>query len=695
MNAAAKTVLIVCATALCLTAQTLAPQARRYREAPSPARRAALVRYAAEHPKDVNGALALLVLGVAAVGQADFPEAVRRLEAAQPRLPQLADYTSYYLGLARAGLGEDNAAAKLLESVLPPSPLAGKSALAAAKAYLAADEPLRAIAAIQSQYPLVPQPGADLLLANAAADAGSLVSASLYAQRVYFTYPASKEAETAGPLLTRLREKLGAQYPPPAPETLLGRAAKWMDARNYQRARQEYESLAADLDGRWRELAQVRAGGARYQSGPARAALIYLQGLSPESPEVDAERLYYLVQCARSVNDAGSMKTSLEEMRLRHPGSEWRLEALFSAGNYQLLRHGPEEYTPFFRACYEDFPQSGRAEYCHWKVAWDTYLARRSDAAEMLREHLKRFPQAEKSAAALYFLGRLSEASGAAEEARASYRQIVQRFPGSYYMDLAETRLGGPQSGKSAPLDFEPDAAARPAIARSRLLSSAGLFDLAEAELRYVARTSATPQVLALEAARQASLRDAPDDGLRHIKGAFPAYLGTPLDAAPPEFWRLAFPIPYRASLQQNARVRGLDLYLLAGLIRQESEFSVRAVSRAGARGLMQVMPSTGGELARRLRMGGFRASSLFVADVNIRLGSYHFRNLVDEFQGSVEAALAAYNGGQQRVLEWLSWATYREPAEFVETIPITETRGYVQAVLRNAYIYRRLYAPR
>ena len=98
-------------------------------------------------------------------------------------------------------------------------------------------------------------------------------------------------------------------------------------------------------------------------------------------------------------------------------------------------------------------------------------------------------------------------------------------------------------------------------------------------------------------------------------------------------------------------------------------------------------------ERGRFLR--GFRTSSLFVPDVNVRLGSFYFRTLVDGFQGSVEAALAAYNGGRQRVQEWLTWASYREPAEFVETIPITETRTYVQAVLRNAWMYRRLYAPR
>ena len=107
----------------------------------------------------------------------------------------------------------------------------------------------------------------------------------------------------------------------------------------------------------------------------------------------------------------------------------------------------------------------------------------------------------------------------------------------------------------------------------------------------------------------------------------------------------------------------------------------------------MQVLPVTGRELGRSLKAGNVSAASLFNAALNIRLGTYYFRSMVDACQGSEEAALASYNAGKQRVDDWMTWASYREPAEFVETIPITETRNYVQAVLRNAWMYRRIYA--
>jgi soluble lytic murein transglycosylase len=218
---------------------------------------------------------------------------------------------------------------------------------------------------------------------------------------------------------------------------------------------------------------------------------------------------------------------------------------------------------------------------------------------------------------------------------------------------------------------------------------------LAATELRFAAKSGGRAHVLAMEMARQAGLRNAPDEGLRFIKSVFPDYLGTALDAAPLEFWRLAFPLPYRQSLQRYAKAHGLDLYLLAGLIRQESEFNPQAVSPANARGLMQILPSVGRQLGRTLKAGNVRPASLFNADLNIRLGTYYFRAMVDQYKGSGESALAAYNAGTQRVDDWLTWGDFREPAEFVESIPFTETRGYVQAVLRNAWMYRRIYAVR
>jgi soluble lytic murein transglycosylase len=103
-------------------------------------------------------------------------------------------------------------------------------------------------------------------------------------------------------------------------------------------------------------------------------------------------------------------------------------------------------------------------------------------------------------------------------------------------------------------------------------------------------------------------------------------------------------------------------------------------------------MPSTGRQLSRKLGIRGFRTSMLFSPDTNLKIGTYYLKALSDQLDGRMEATLASYNAGKSRVTGWLSANNFREPAEFIESIPFSETRGYVQSVLRNAEVYRKLY---
>jgi soluble lytic murein transglycosylase len=129
---------------------------------------------------------------------------------------------------------------------------------------------------------------------------------------------------------------------------------------------------------------------------------------------------------------------------------------------------------------------------------------------------------------------------------------------------------------------------------------------------------------------------------------------------------------------------------LVAGLIHQESLFQPQARSGKNAIGLMQLLPQTGHRMAVQSKVH-YAQARLFDPDYNIRLGTVYFAGLVKQF-GTIEAALAAYNAGEDRVIAWTAGPPYRETAEFVDSIPFTETRQYVEIIARNADIYRRLY---
>jgi soluble lytic murein transglycosylase len=370
-------------------------------------------------------------------------------------------------------------------------------------------------------------------------------------------------------------------------------------------------------------------------------------------------------------------------------------------------------YLPLYRACAAGFPNDPRAAWCHWRVAYESYRTDSADTYDILRQHIELYPKSTDVNNALYFLGRFEERKNQLVVARACYQELIARFPNTYFAVIARTRMkdSGIQSAVADPatlqfLDalewpprpefpsFTPGATAQKRLDRAHLLDLTGLTELAEGELKFGALNDGEQEnVYAYYLAKFAMQRDAPEQSVRYIKTYAPNYLFMPLDEAPAGFWQLAFPLPYRDSINRYSQNQSLDPFLVAALIRQESEFSTRVISHANAYGLMQVLPANGRQLARHFGIRRLNASQLLTADRNLELGTYYFHNLLESYGGQVELALASYNAGPSRANLWRTWGPFREPAELIEVVPFHETRGYIQIVLRNADVYQRLYA--
>ena len=687
----------------------LASLVRAYRDSPTPARRAAVQSYAAAHSKDTSGALAQLALGVVAYEHKDYSAAIAAFRKVQ-KLPQIADYTAWYLAASRVESNDfSGIAADLAPTHTTPllSPLSAKAWLLEARA-LETTQPAEGARILRELYAELPQPEGDLTLADCYRAANDLVPAAESYQRVYYLYPTGAAATRAGAALLALKDTMGDAYPQPLPRLMLRRPDRLLELREYALARSEYRSLVDRVAGLERDQARVRIGEADFLKGSAKVACSYLRGLDLAPSEANAERLYDLGECARRQGDDGEMMSALDRLARQYPKSPWRLKALVSAANRFLVVNRPDDYLPLYRAAYQDFPADPAAALCHWKVTFHAYMRGDADAGDLLREHLRNYPAHATAGAALYFLGRRAEQESDFAAARTCYQRFPQAFESHYYAILARARLRTPQIAGAAPsaetarflaavtfpqpnpVPAQSAGATTARIERSRLLRTAGLADLADSELRFGARTDGQPPLLAIEMAGAAA---APHQAMRIMKSLAPEYLNLALSQAPRRFWELLYPLPYRADLVRAASEKNLDPYLLAGLIRQESEFDPQARSRANAFGLTQVRPTTGRLFARQVGIKRFSSRLLFQPAANLKIGVSIFSAMLDQNGGNLEETLAAYNAGPNRAAEWLAWNTYREPAEFVESIPFTETRDYVQAVLRNADIYRRLYA--
>ena len=156
---------------------------------------------------------------------------------------------------------------------------------------------------------------------------------------------------------------------------------------------------------------------------------------------------------------------------------------------------------------------------------------------------------------------------------------------------------------------------------------------------------------------------------------------------------RVLYPFPYREIVTREAEEAGIEPLFLASLIRQESAFAPAIRSRAGAIGLMQVMPETGRELARGQGILGFTPESLETAEINLHLGTTFWVDMERRYgDGNLPLALSAYNAGPSRARRWRLLPEARDPLVFTERIPFDETRGYVKNITRNLHVYRFLY---
>ena len=175
------------------------------------------------------------------------------------------------------------------------------------------------------------------------------------------------------------------------------------------------------------------------------------------------------------------------------------------------------------------------------------------------------------------------------------------------------------------------------------------------------------------------------------LRQAFPA-LGTPLQAAvPAEALELYYPLHYRDAVERWAAARDLPVPLVLGVIRQESAFDLTATSRAGARGLMQLMPGTARDEAKKLGVG-FATDKLYDPDYSIRLGTSYFAQVLGMFDGNVELALAGYNSGPYRLKRQWKEARHREVDAFIEDLQLEEPKTYVRRILLLSDSYARLY---
>jgi soluble lytic murein transglycosylase len=344
------------------------------------------------------------------------------------------------------------------------------------------------------------------------------------------------------------------------------------------------------------------------------------------------------------------------------------------------------------RACVHPRPGGFSDDACFHAGVLSYALGDARRAAASFDELPKRFPNSGEALAATYWAGRSYERLTNTELARERWTTVMQREPLSYYASRSAARLGTPQSLPAASA-IPPSSEFQPALRRAELLEYLGMETEERHEYDAVERAAATQPARALAAGAMLLERT---EAIRAIRLGWRAVgvARTARDSGGPaddRAYGLVYPLFHEVELVARARENNLDPALVAAVIRQESSWHPRAVSRAGARGLMQIMPVVGEAIARSRGYPTWDPALLFEPTVSLELGSAHLRAALSSYS-SLPRALAAYNAGGSRVRRWVRRTGAGDPELFVERIPFVETRDYVRIVMRNAELYRALH---
>ena len=670
----------------------------------SPAAYAGVEAYARAHAKEDAGALAWLVVGYAHVLDKDYAKAIDPLNRAKPLAGDLGDYVAYYLGTAYQQTGRQGEALATLANFAanyPDSLLVRDADVSYAGALLSDGRPAEAAELLEKER-LPARSDIEFTIGKAYAALGQQEKAVAALANVYYNMPNADEADAAYAELKNL-----PQAPPATAAQRKTRAELLMKAKRYNDAVDEYRELATRSSADDRPAAELEWADALHRAGRNREAKAELTTLPGATADQAAQRLYILGEVYWSLDENEAFYRTVDDLRKTAPTSTWLEQALLSVANLHLVHHEDDQALDAFRELQQRFPNGSRASYAHWKTAWLTLrLGHNDEAKEQFDAQITLYPAGNETSAALYWRARLAEEDNQPDMARAYYEKLSERFRNYYYAELGRLRLSKLDAAPDPPrhypvLDHIPPLNADRItvsdppvddlhVEKAQLLGNGGLVDFAVRELQLAANhggnwaVGATAQ-LCMDTGHY-------DRAIEVMKRSVPSYFAVDIPDLPRLYWEALFPRPYWNDLKRYSVANGLDPYLVASLIRQESEFNAAAVSRANAVGLMQLLPRTGRLVAREVGLGRYNPSQLFTPAINLQLGTRFFRRTVDHFGGSIEYALAAYNAGDDRVEEWLGQGKYRDSQEFVESIPFTETREYVQAILRNASVYRQLY---
>jgi soluble lytic murein transglycosylase len=517
---------------------------------------------------------------------------------------------------------------------------------------------------------------------------------------VYFDYPLSEQADEATSMLT----KVAPESMTPTTDTLgreFARADQLFDAKRYTAARKAFAAIRGVSTSDDRDRADLRVAECDVLLKHTAPAIEALKALQAKPTTRATETRYYYLSAVRDLGRQDDYVVLANQFVDTNPGDPLAEATLYDLATHFTRQDDDARAAATYAELYRRFPAGAHADRAAWKAGW--WAFRNGDYATTIQTFTSAattFRHADYRPGWMYWTGRANARLNDREAAIASFRLVIRDYRNTYYGREAKREL----EALHVPVEnvvvdtARPDPVAAiipgpmPANATLiRALLSAGLYDDAIGELRLVQRDIGTSPLLDATMAYALNRRGDLRPGIQTMRRAYPEFLAQGGEALPTDILAVIFPVAYWDLIRKYSDAHKLDPYIVAALIAQESTFEAGVKSAANAWGLMQILPSTGREYARKLGIAPFRTARLTEPEVNIRIGTAFFADLMDHL-GDLSLALAAYNAGEDRAAHWQAARHGVDRDEFIDDIPYPETQNYVKRIIGTAEDYRLLY---
>ncbi len=488
------------------------------------------------------------------------------------------------------------------------------------------------------------------------------------------------------------------------------------NARQYTLAREQFHKIIANYHDKLAGKATYFIGQSYARQRKYDTAIKEYQKVVHRYPGSDylTRAFYQTARCYKRKGQSTKANQLLKDFVAKYSWSAWADDALYDIATSLKNRKKYADAITTYTRLTRKYTKSKLVDDALWNIGWCYFKQKQyDDSITTLHSLITRFPKSVFTPRAQYCIGKGYERLHKWADAKRIYERII-RANHQYYSIKAQERTqwlvtnhnvkGNPTPDyrriKISSNDVPQETLDSP---RFQELMSAKSYNDAITELKYIVPTNQQNRhhiyynlIICYQKTEQYA---------QALRQSFKLSWLKPMkdknNAAPRELYTLLYPFYYRDIIMRYAQDYDLDPFFVASMIREESSYDTNVISHAGAYGLMQIMPYTGGDIAKRLKIRQFNANMLFQPEMNIRMGIWYIQNLMKTFNNNYALVAGAYNAGPGRMKQWLQKQNKSNtekqdflvnPDEFIEDIPINETHRHIKKVMDSYYIYKELY---